>query len=429
MSEMMQRASLLLQQNRPADAEREARMSLAQDPNDARAHSVLAECLRQLGRLGEAHQEATAAVVLSPDDSLAHYQVARVELDRNRFTQALAAIGRAIDLDSEDPDHFSLRANIYLAMERWQDALNSADDALSIDPEHTHATSVRSLAQIQLGRQQEAVNTIGGALQRDPENSLTHAAHGWSMLHRGQAQKAIEHFREALRLEPTNTYAQQGLVEAIKATNPVYRWILAYFLWTSRLSKQARWGLVLGLWFGQRLLRSVAETNPQTKPIAMVVGVLYLLFVAITWLAMPLSNVLLRLHPMGKYALSREQLVASNAVGAMLLVSLLWTAAAAVAGEIVLLFPAAMFFSLMLSVSPVMECEKGWPRWTSLGIAVALVGGAAMSSLCAVGSVWATGESQEALKALMLMIGVPVLIGIGLSTFANGYLGGVRPER
>ena len=62
----------------------------------------------------------------------------------------------------------------------------------------------------------------------------------------GNPLKAMEHFREALRLDPEMEWARAGIVEAMKARNFVYRWMLAYFLWMARLDSRVRWGLVIG---------------------------------------------------------------------------------------------------------------------------------------------------------------------------------------
>ena len=66
---------------------------------------------------------------------------------------------------------------------------------------------------------------------RDPDDAFSHANQGWTLLEQGNRKKAMEHFRESLRLDPTNGWAQAGLVEAIKAGNPVYAVMLKYFLW------------------------------------------------------------------------------------------------------------------------------------------------------------------------------------------------------
>src|SRR5687768_15703918 len=63
----MQRARLLLQQGRYADAERELRQTLAADPNYPEAHAFLAEALLSQQRVDEAAVEVTLAVRQDPE--------------------------------------------------------------------------------------------------------------------------------------------------------------------------------------------------------------------------------------------------------------------------------------------------------------------------------------------------------------------------
>src|SRR6185295_5916341 len=85
---------------------------------------------------------------------------------------------------------------------------------------------------------------------------------GWALLHAGDAKRALEHFREALRLDPELEFARAGVVEALKARNPIYRVMLLYFLWMARLSGRTRWGIILGGYFGFRMLRTWADEHP-----------------------------------------------------------------------------------------------------------------------------------------------------------------------
>ena len=160
---------------------------------------------------------------------------------------------------------------------------------------------------------------IATALARNPESAFTHANQGWTLLHQGDHRRAFEHFREALRLDPEIDWARQGIVEAMKARNPLYRPLLGYFLWMSRLSDKAQWAVIIAIYMGPKILNAVAKANPALVPwVAPLVAVI-LLFVVMTWVADPLFNLMLRLDKFGRLALSREQVVASNWIGACLI--------------------------------------------------------------------------------------------------------------
>jgi tetratricopeptide (TPR) repeat protein len=381
MNPNLDRARLLYQQGRFDLAENELRQTLAAEPHDAYAHSLLALCLAQRKEFQEATAEAQQAIHLEPDFSFAHFTLAHVLFDRNRFAEALSAINEAIRLEPEDADYFALLANIHLNERRWREALAAAEQGLQFNPEHVGCTNLRAMAMVRLGRKSEAGATIDAALSKNPDNSLTHANQGWTLLHQGEPKKAAEHFREALRLDPQNEWARQGIIEALKARNIIYALMLKYFLWMSKFSRRGQWVIILVGYFGNQMLAGLAQSNPAIAPWVLPLRILYLVFALMTWLASPLFNLLLRLNKFGRLVLSREQTVASNWFGLCLLLALVGLAACVVKGFVApWLLIALVFGFLLLPVSSVFRCYQGWPRnvMAALTIALALIGTSAI---------------------------------------------------
>lgn len=315
MSPHLQRGQLLLEQSRPEQAIAEFRQHLIGEPNDAAAHGLLALSLVELKEYREATDEAQSAVHLAPDLPFSHYVLARVLEARNRLSEAEAAIREAIELDPYDPDYFALLSSIRFQKHRWADALAAAEEGLAIDPEHVGCTNLRAMALTKQGRREQAGATIDAALARDPESAITHANQGWTLLERGEPKRAMEHFREALRLEPDLEWARVGIVEAMKARNIIYRWLLGYFLWMMKLPPRTQFAVIIGGYFGYRILNRVAANNPDLSPWIMPLLIAYIVFALATWLGDSLFNLLLRLDRFGRLALSREQIVASNWIG------------------------------------------------------------------------------------------------------------------
>jgi hypothetical protein len=90
----------------------------------------------------------------------------------------------------------------------------------------------------------------------------------------------------------------------------------------SRLSPNTRWAIVIGAYMLSRLARTVSLSVPALAPFMTPILILYGAFVFLSWTAAPLFNLALRLHPIGRYALSPDQRTASNWVGACLLIAL-----------------------------------------------------------------------------------------------------------
>ena len=83
-------------------------------------------------------------------------------------------------------------------------------------------------------------------LAQDPEDARTHLNLGWSKLSAGQPREAADHYLEALRLDPASDTARAGLVEALKARNPIYRVFLWWFLWLARLPTALAFAVLIG---------------------------------------------------------------------------------------------------------------------------------------------------------------------------------------
>jgi tetratricopeptide (TPR) repeat protein len=323
MSAEIERAQFLISQSRYGQAEGELRKALADDPEDYRPHSLLAYCLLRQDRPGDALAEARAAVGQEPASPYAHYILALALLENGERAAALDSARESVRLDPSDADHFALLGGIHLDERRWDEALRHSESALRLDAEHAQAANVRAAALVKLGRGAEAGDILGTALARDPGSAVTHANMGWTLLERGEHKQALGHFREALRLDPGQEWAREGIIGSMKARNPFHRLLLPYFLFMSKLPPRGQWAVVLVALAGTRLLRGTARAYPAFEPAAMVLGVFYVFFMAATWLARPLFDLVLRLDRFGRLCLSRDQLSGSD----LLILTLLFAAA------------------------------------------------------------------------------------------------------
>lgn len=374
------RAQLLIERSRYEEAIGELQQHLAQEPNNPLVHSYLGLCLCEMKRYADATQEAQLGVHLGPDQPFSHYALAEVLYARKRFKEALPAAQEALRLDPREPRTFGLISRIHFAQSRWQASLDAATEGLAFDPEDVVCSNLRAMSLVKLGRRTEAGATIDTALARNPEVALTHANQGWTMLERGQPQKAMEHFREALRIDPELEWARMGIVEAMKARHGIYRWMLVWFFWMSRLPPRTQWGVVIGGYLGFQFLRQAEQDHPEWSVWITPLTVAYIVFALMTWIADPLFNLLLRLNRFGRLALSREQLVASNWLACCLVPAAIALIAYLATGNDEAQRAAITFGLLCIPVSAIYRCDSGRPRtimaWYT--IALAAVGGVAL---------------------------------------------------
>ena len=314
----LDRAIVFCDVGRLDKAEDALRAALREDPDDPLAHGLHALVLVDLGRPEEALQSASTAIALAPELSLGHTARARALVSLEHLTDAEASAKEAVRIDPEDPDTHVLLGAILMGRERWDEALAAADKALSLEPESESARGLRAVALAMSEGGSGWDEAAGEALAAAPDSAVAHALAGQAHLLRGGEREAAERFREALRLDPESEYAQAGLAEAMKAAHPLFKPLFRFFVWQERLSSGSKAALIFGPLLALRVLRPVAD-NP------FVIGLiaLWIAFVAVTWLSVPIANVALRFSAVGRAVLPGEQRRSSTAflafVGAALL--------------------------------------------------------------------------------------------------------------
>jgi tetratricopeptide (TPR) repeat protein len=369
---LVERARLLMEQNRHGMAQDLLIQTLALDPDHARAHTWLALCVCQnRDRLKEATAEAERGVHLAPDDPIAHYVLAVVWQKRNEIAKALASIHEAIALYPVDADFHGIRSQLLGQQEKWQEALDAASEGLQFDPDNELCTTIRTLALERVGRVIDAKFQAEESLRQNPDSTWAHSSHGWAMLQQGHFKEAQQSFAEALRLDPSNELARGGMIQSLNSSNFVYRWMHLLLIRISRLGTRNVWILMIGLWIGMRLLNSYAKAHPEFAPWIQPILLCYLFLVTMSWLMVPLFNTMLRFHSFGKYLLSNSEKWSSNLIAAALgLAVLIGTVSSVMYGEWFLLF-VAFLSGVWLSIAIVVpfQCDAKWARL--IGIIVA----------------------------------------------------------
>ena len=299
-----------------------ARQALTAEPDDALAHALLALGLSHLEQSKEAVDAGRRAVALAPELSFAHYALGWALLERAEVSAAERSAREALRLDP-DSHGYALLAQIHVRRKHWAEAIKAAEKGLQIEPEHPGCANLRALSLGALGRSDEAAAVMTAVLALDPDDAFGLTNRGWLMLRQSRPQEALESFREALRLDPTLDWARTGIIEALKARSPLYRLVLRYELWVGSLTARAQWFLILGLFFGGRVVRGLLRSNPGLWPVLGPLMALYIFVVFGSWIANPLSNLFLRVNPFGRHALNRAERAASNIVGGCLIAAVI----------------------------------------------------------------------------------------------------------
>ena len=360
MNPRIARAQMLLSQRRADLAERELGQALADEPNHPLAHALMALCLSESEQFDRAMHHAQQAIVAAPDIAFPHYSMAIVCARRHQLKEAAEAVRAAIDLEPLDPDYHELLGKIHASRHEWKEALECAKEALACDAEHVDARNLKTLALRNLGQGDAAQAEMLETLAEDPDNAWTHTNLGWQYLEKRDTKQAMHHFREALRIDPELEWARMGVVETLKSRNVVYRLFLRYFLLMGRLTKSGQWKVVLGLWLLYIVLHQVANTVPALAPWVAPLLIAYVLFVLGTWLAGPLADLALRLHPFGKLALSRKERRASNWIGGCLLAAIVSGVAGIATASMGAAYLTGFFLLMLLPLGATLKAP--WPQ-------------------------------------------------------------------
>lgn len=319
----IQRARILIEQQRYPEAERELRAYLAASSDDTFALMLLAVCLAGQRQYADAQEILQRALALEPDNDALLFHYARVLIEQDQWDEGEQFLRQAIARNPNDSDYRATLASICLHRKNYQQALDEAELGLALDPDNLYCLNMRSTALIKLNRKEEAFETVDKALDRDPENEFTHSNYGWGLLEKNRHKEALTHFREALRINPMFEPARAGMVEALKSRYLAYRLFLRYAFWVSNMKSQFQIMLIVGLYLGVQVLNYLSDQNPTLGMIALPVIVLYVLFALSTWIIAPLSDLVLRLNPYGRFALNKIQIRTSNFTAASAAITLI----------------------------------------------------------------------------------------------------------
>lgn len=337
METVARKIDFLFAQNRFPEARGLLMQELAKNPQHPMLNAYLGYCLCMEHRADEALQPASYAASCAPDWPLVHYVLGHVYLGMEKFKDAEAAIDRAIALEPAEPDHHGLKAYILFRRRKWNAAIASAEHGLKLDPEHAQCQNVLTATKNQLGQHSDVEHLVNESLRRNPEDAMAFANKGWSCLRQGQAKEAVRHFKEALRLEPELEWARHGCLEALKAHNPPYRWLLYYFFKMGTLPPAAQFGVLFGLFIVYRIVLAVGDSHPELRPFTVPLVVLYLAFAYVTWVGVRLADCVLLLHPFGRLAMTRAEKRNAFILGATLGVGVALLVASAALNSLLLL--------------------------------------------------------------------------------------------
>lgn len=369
----------LVADGRFAEADALLEEILDHDPDNADLLALRALVRSALKDPSAALAMSGRAVTLDRNSSFAHWAYgAQLESD-GQFEPAERAASRALELDASNVDAAALLAQLAIRRGAYAEAVAIADHGLEVHPGHEPCLGLKAYALRYSEPTAKTDDAFASLLAAYPLSGFGRAGLGWSSLDRGDVDGAREHFEQALALDPGADWARDGLIEATKAKNPIYRRILRLFLWFGRIDSRTRWAIIIGGIVGFNALSEVMDASPALTLVAIPLMLAWVGFVLLSWTWQSLSDFVLMMDADARKLVTRERRMAALLVGGTCLATffLAWFALMGRSGRIGLGALAAAFF--VIPLSGVFNTPIGWPRQVmktyTIGVAALIVVG------------------------------------------------------
>jgi predicted Zn-dependent protease len=180
---------------------------LANEPNEAHYHGLLALCLLAKKRLYAAEYEIQLALNSNPEIPFLYNTLARIYLLKNKSQKAIAYCDESLRLDPHYTDSILLKSDIYLLNNQHKQALQLIHDAAKIDADNIDVELAYGEYYYQTGNNEKALFYAQNIMARDPLNIDCNLLMGHLKLKSGDVQEALNLAKSAIINNPDSTKA------------------------------------------------------------------------------------------------------------------------------------------------------------------------------------------------------------------------------
>jgi Flp pilus assembly protein TadD/uncharacterized membrane protein len=185
--------------------------TVANYPNNPRAHHNLSSSLLQAHRLPEATAQAEIALKLRPDYADAQDNLGNALWMAGRVAEAAPHYQEALRLNPRSAEAHSNLGNVRLMEGRTAEAIALYEEALRLDASQVEARNNLGYALLVSGNAAAAAAQFETVLQVKPDSAEVHNNLGEARLQLGQRAEAVRQFERALELKPDLSRARSNL--------------------------------------------------------------------------------------------------------------------------------------------------------------------------------------------------------------------------
>ena len=237
----LERAQLLIEQNRFRQAKSIIGEALAQDPNSVEALTLMAICQRQLEGILPAVETLKSALEFDAEDYFIWELIARYLVDLNdakRVEETQQAIDNWSRFSRRSSEWYYTAVRFAESQKKSEEAARLVNEGLATYPRSAYLIYLKGLLHISKKELTEASQMADLMGELAPDNTDYWYLRGCVLEAKGQKEKAKKAFVESLRINPENPYALQALRRVIVRKNrllfhlfhdfyfPVLKWVL-----------------------------------------------------------------------------------------------------------------------------------------------------------------------------------------------------------
>lgn len=189
------------------------RDALAEEPRDDKIRVLLGTVLVRQNRFAEAEKELRDVISRFPEIPKANRELGNALIAQGKGDEAIACYKRVIELTPDNPVAHRDLAMAYKTLGRDEEAERALDDSFELDPERKDL--VQALEHQQAGEFGKAEVICREILRRDPRNVNATRMLGTLARDLGKPRLAARMLRNAVKLEPEFFGARMDLARAL----------------------------------------------------------------------------------------------------------------------------------------------------------------------------------------------------------------------
>lgn len=179
-----------------------AREAVAQQPQDAQAHRMLAAALRLAGEMPASLEAIDKAIALDPENADLHLERAAALMRNRQLDEAEQALARSSGLDPNLFFAYTLQAQLALARGDLEEAERLTRTAARIVPDHPQLAALEGTLALRRGNTDRALSILTAAARRDPDEAVLQHSLGFAYLSAGHHAFAEQVFRRQREKQP-----------------------------------------------------------------------------------------------------------------------------------------------------------------------------------------------------------------------------------